>query len=103
MKKNSASNLRIIALYLIVIGIVIFTVSGLLSNSNSDKTTYATVVSYFRSEEVTEFKVSKTDVITMKLKDGKTVSYRLKDVDYFREDLGDLIHGAIQQRHNHQL
>ena len=27
----------------------------------------------------------------MKLKDGKTVSYRLKDVDYFREDLGDLI------------
>ena len=91
MKKNSASNLRIIALYLIVIGIVIFTVSGLLSNSNSDKTTYATVVSYFRSEEVTEFKVSKTDVITMKLKDGKTVSYRLKDVDYFREDLGDLI------------
>ena len=91
MKKNSASNLRIIVLYLIVIGIVIFTVSGLLSNSNSDKTTYATVVSYFRSEEVTEFKVSKTDVITMKLKDGKTVSYRLKDVDYFREDLGDLI------------
>ena len=53
MKKNSASNLRIIVLYLIVIGIVIFTVSGLLSNSNSDKTTYATVVSYFRSEEVT--------------------------------------------------
>lgn len=91
MKKNSASNLRIMLLYLVVIGLIVFTVSGLLSQTGSDKATYAAVVSYFKNEQVTEFEVSKSDVITMKLTDGKIVSYRLKDVDYFREDLGELI------------
>ena len=81
MKKNSASNLRIMLLYLVVIGIIVFTVSGLLSQTGSDKATYAAVVSYFKNEQVTEFEVSKSDVITMKLTDGKIVSYRLKDVD----------------------
>ena len=91
MKKNQSSNLRIILLYFAVIAVIIFTVSGLLGSGGSDKVTYATVVSYFKNEQVKEFKVTKNDVITMLLDDGKTVSYRLKDVDYFREDLGELI------------
>ncbi len=91
MKRNQANNLRIILLYFVVIAVIIFVVSGLLGSSGNDRATYATVVSYFKNEQVKEFKVAKNDVITMRLTDGKTVSYRLKDVEYFREDLGGLI------------
>ncbi len=91
MKKNQSSNLRIILLYFAVIAVIIFTVSGLLGGVGEDPATYSTIVSYFNDEQVEKFTVTKNDVITMTLKDGKTVSYRLKDVDYFREDLGELI------------
>ncbi len=91
MRKRSASNLRIIILYLLVIGIVVFVASGLLSQTSDDKATYSTIVSYFQEEQVVKFEISKSDVLTMELKDGKIISYKLKDVDYFREDLGDLI------------
>ncbi len=91
MKKNQSSNLRIILLYFAVIAVIIFTVSGLLGGVGDDPATYSTVVSYFNNEQVENFTVTKNDVITMTLKDGKTVSYRLKDVDYFRDDLGELI------------
>lgn len=91
MKKNQSSNLRIILLYFAVIAVIIFTVSGLLGGVGDDPATYSTVVSYFNNEQVEKFTVTKNDVITMTLKDGKTVSYRLKDVDYFRDDLGELI------------
>ena len=91
MKRNQATNLRIILLYFAVIAVIIFVVSGLLGSGDNGRTTYATVVSYFEKEQVKEFKVTKNDVITMLLDDGKTVSYRLKSVEYFREDLGELI------------
>ena len=91
MKRNQATNLRIILLYFAVIAVIIFVVSGLLGSGDNGRTTYATVVSYFEKEQVKEFKVTKNDVITMLLDDGKTVSYRLKSVEYFREDLGKLI------------
>lgn len=91
MKKNQSSNLRIILLYFAVIAVIIFTVSGLLGGVGEDPATYSTIVSYFNDEQVEKFTVTKNDVITMTLKDGKIVSYRLKDVDYFREDLGELI------------
>ena len=91
MKRNQATNLRIILLYFAVIAVIIFVVSGLLGSGDNGRTTYATVVSYFEKEQVKEFKVTKNDVITMLLDDGKTVSYRLKCVEYFREDLGELI------------
>ena len=44
MKRNQATNLRIILLYFAVIAVIIFVVSGLLGSGDNGRTTYASVV-----------------------------------------------------------
>ena len=96
MNKRSNSNLKTVLIYLAIVVVMIFILSGLFSSSNNDVVTYSDIVTYFREENVSKFNITEDDLLTVVLKDGKSVSYQLKDTDYFREDLGELILAQLE-------
>ena len=97
MNKRSNSNLKTVLIYFVIVAVMIFILSGVFSEQGAAPVTYSDVVKYFQTEQVTEFSIDTEDVITMKLKDGKILSYQFKDTDYFREDLGELILSQLEK------
>ena len=85
------SNLKIILLYLVLIGVIIFVVAQLFTATQADKLVYSDILTYFEQEQVTSFVVDEEYLLTMQLKDNTQVSYQLKSLTIFRDDLGDLI------------
>ena len=85
------SNLKIILFYLVLIGVIIFFVAQVFTTTQADKLVYSDIVTYFEQEQVSSFVVNEDYMLTMKLKDGTEVSYQLKSLTIFRDDLGDLI------------
>ena len=85
------SNLKIILFYLVLIAVIIFFVAQVFTTTQADKLVYSDIVTYFEQEQVSSFVVDEEYMLTMKLKDGSEVSYQLKSLTIFRDDLGDLI------------
>jgi cell division protease FtsH len=85
------SNLKIILFYLVLIAVIIFFVAQVFTTTQADKLVYSDIVSYFEQEQVSSFVVDEDYLLTMKLKDDSEVSYQLKSLTIFRDDLGDLI------------
>ncbi|MBE6648280.1 MAG: ATP-dependent zinc metalloprotease FtsH [Ruminococcaceae bacterium] len=48
---------------------------------------YSDIITYFEKGEVTEFTVDHTNILEMKLKDGKTIEYQLRDTRMFMEHI----------------
>ena len=99
MNKRSKSNASILLIYLAVIVVLVFVLSGIFSRGNKPQFDYGDVIKQFTAANVEKFAVSNDNVITLHLKNEvngvKQFSYELKDVDYFREDLGELIKSQI--------
>ena len=85
------SNLKIILFYLVLIAVIIFFVAQVFTTTQADKLVYSDIVTYFEQEQVSAFVVDEDYLLTMTLKDGTEVSYQLKSLTIFRDDLGDLI------------
>jgi len=85
------SNLKIILFYLVLIAVIIFFVAQVFTTTQADKLVYSDIVTYFEQEQVSAFVVDEDYLLTMTLKDGSEVSYQLKSLTIFRDDLGDLI------------
>ena len=85
------SNLKIILFYLVLIAVIIFFVAQVFTTTQADKLVYSDIVTYFEQEQVASFVVDEDYLLTMKLKDGTEMSYQLKSLTIFRDDLGDLI------------
>lgn len=85
------SNTRWGLLWLIAITAIIIAAFAVGSTEKADVVSYGKVSEYFRNEEVVEFTVSKTNVLTLKLKNGEKVSHTLRDLSIFYYDFSDLI------------
>ncbi len=94
------NNLKIIIFYILLIGVIVFTVSKLLDTTTEKPLTYDQVVQYFTEEQVAEFTIDESNLLTVKLNDGTIKSYHLRSLDLFHRDLGDLI---TEQMANHTL
>ncbi len=92
MKKNLKHILFYVVLIavLIAVCVLIFKQTG-----NKDTITYDDIVRYFTNEEVVKFSLDYNNDLTLELKDGKTIEYRLADVGIFYNDLGDEIKSQI--------
>ncbi|MCQ2427377.1 MAG: ATP-dependent zinc metalloprotease FtsH [Clostridia bacterium] len=96
MNKRSHSNLKAIMIYILIIGIIIFIVSRLFSNGQPEALKYSDVVRLFKEGKVESFVIDDRNNLKMKLVGEKTEKvYTLKDVDYFREDLGAVIEEQV--------
>ncbi|MBE6704561.1 MAG: ATP-dependent metallopeptidase FtsH/Yme1/Tma family protein [Ruminococcaceae bacterium] len=90
MKKNS--NLKSILFYIIVIVTMISLSTYLLGGMNKQKElVYSDIVDLFHEGEVQEFVVTNDNVLAITKTDGTELSYTLRSVDMFWEDLGELI------------
>ncbi len=107
MKKNS--NLRIIIFYIVIIVGFIGISSYLLSGLNEQKELVTSeIVDLFENEQVESFVVTKNNKLDIKKTDGTEIVFELRDVEMFREDLGDLIaeqhrNGIIKEYHYENL
>ena len=104
MKK---SNFKILAFYVIIIGIIIFSIATVFNGQkNEDLPEYGDVIEHFRNDTVKSFTVDNTDYITMKvyvLEDGELkydedgritnktteIGYQLQSLDLFVNDCSE--------------
>ncbi len=92
MKKN----LKHILFYVVLIAILVVVCALIFKQTgNKEVITYDDIVRYFTNEEVVKFSLDYNNDLTLELKDGKTVEYRLADVGIFYSDLGEEIKTQI--------
>ncbi len=98
------NGLKIAIFYIVLIGIIMIATASLWNSIPQESIVYSDVVDYFNNEQVKEFEVDEDNNLTMivraTLSDGTEteayVTYQLRSLDLFIEDLGDL----IEEQHN---
>ena len=85
-----SSNLRIIFLYLFLIIVIIFIAGYFVDQSKPEKVTYSEIVKYFYNDEVAEFLIEENDELKLLLTDGKQVTYQLRNLGLFINDLNSI-------------
>lgn len=89
MKKS----IKVIAFYLIAVIAMISITSWMINNTDNGKPKYSDIIDYFKNEEVKKFEIDNSNTLILTLNDkGETqLSYKLRNLDLFLNDLGDLI------------
>ena len=93
MKRNT----RTILIYAAIFTVVILLVTLLISRNNQQKLTYGEVIERFKNEEVTEFSVSGSNVLTYKTTDGKTYRFTIRDIELFKKDIQSYIDSQMEK------
>ena len=90
MKKS----IKVIAFYLIAVIAMISITSWMINNTDNGKPKYSDIIDYFKNEEVKKFEIDNSNTLILTLNDkGETqLSYKLRSLDLFLNDLGDLIY-----------
>ncbi len=92
MKKN----LKHILFYVVLIAILIAVCVLIFKQpSSEDKITDDDIIRYFLNEEVVKFSLDYNNDLTLELKDGKVIEYRIADYYQFHEFVGDEIKEQI--------
>lgn len=98
MKRNG----KIIAFYAILFIGIFIAVNALMESSSEEPKQYSEIVELFQEEKVESFEVKSDNTLKIKIKDDKKteddekeVSFRLRDLAIFENDLKDLI---LQQK-----
>jgi len=94
--KNS---FKIAIFYIVLIGIIIVATASLWQSIPQDKLVFSEIVDLFRNEQVKQFQVDEENNLTLAVRqvlpDGTegeaVVTYQLRDLDLFLDNLGDLI------------
>ncbi len=87
MKRNGKS----IIIWIVVIALAVLCVSALMSGSGAKEVTYSQVLQMFRAEQVVEFEIDRSNVLTFLTKDNVVYEHELRDIGLFYEDLGEEI------------
>ena len=104
-KKNSNFKSVIMTIIVIIsmIGISTYLLNGMTKHK---ELVYSDIVDLFTEEKVQKFVVTNDNVLNITTTDGSEISYTLRSVDMFWEDLGDLIDeqysaedGALKEYH----
>ena len=92
MKKN----LKVIVFYAALILIIIFAATSLFKDTYEEAKVYSDIVEYFSGEQVHQFVVDENNQLTLELytdkpESYKYVTYKLRDLSIFYNDLNELI------------
>ena len=86
------ANIKTIVLYALIILFVIFGAAMLLQNMNpAEELSYSDIIELFYDDQITQFEVSASNVLTFKTVEGKTYSRTLRDLSLFRHDIEDYL------------
>ena len=90
-------DVKVILFYVLLIALIVFVLSHMFQKgSATELPDYSDVVRYFKNGQVTEFTISSDNVLTMKLKDGKQITYEIANLSIFHADLGETIVQQIE-------
>jgi len=100
--KNS---LKIAIFYIVLIGILIIATASLWSNIPNEDLVFSQVVELFQNEKVKQFEVDENNNLTMLVRvattdgteGGTYVTYKLRDLQLFVDELGELISTQHEQ------
>ena len=84
-------NSKALIFYIVLIAIVIFTVSSLLSGVSQKKLQYSEIVQMFKDEQVKSFVIDEKNNLIIKDQKGLEHTFRLLDISIFYSDLNDLV------------
>lgn len=87
MKKS----IKIIAFYLVIVIAMITVTTWIIGNAGEDKPKYSDIRDYFLREEVSSFEIDGNNELVLTLKNGTQVPFKLRNLDMFREDFGEII------------
>ena len=94
MKKNLKHILFYVVLIAVLIGVCVLIFR---QPSSKDVTTYDDIVRYFTEEQVVKFSLDYNNDLTLELKDGKKIEYRIADISIFYNDLDEEIKTQINE------
>ncbi|MCQ2353979.1 MAG: ATP-dependent zinc metalloprotease FtsH [Clostridia bacterium] len=101
MNKRSSSNAKTLLLYLVVVVVLILVLSSIFSGGAQKNLGYSDIRKQFTDANVEQFTVTNDNIIILTLKEplnnAKEISYELKDIEFFREDLGELINKQLDE------
>ena len=91
--------IKIAGFYILLIAVILVATAFLWDSIPQDKPMYSDIVTMFQSEQVKEFTVDENNTLSMTVRvtltDGtegeKYVTYKLRDINLFIHDLGELI------------
>ena len=99
MKKT---NIKTIVLYIVLILVVIFAASALLSSMNAaNKLSYSEIIDLFEKDEVKEFKIEANGKLTIVKLDGTKISRVLLDFYTFRKDIEPYLANANLEKYDY--
>ncbi len=85
------SNLKIILFYVVLIAGILLLTTALFGGAVKEEIRYSDIISAFEKKKVESFVVDTNDQITLTLKDGGELKYRLRDLGLFWAQEGDTI------------
>ena len=88
---KSKGTLKVVIFYVVLIGVLLVAISTILSSTGTDEYTYGEIVELFKTEQVTKCYVGNDNVLYLETTDKKTVTYEIRDVSIFYNDLSELI------------
>ena len=92
MKKN----IKQIIFYVVLVAVLIVVCTLMfMPTSKSEKTTYDDILRYFNNEQVEKFSLDTNNDLTLTLKSGEVIEYRIQDKGLFYNDLGETIRDQV--------
>ena len=84
------NGLKVILFYLVLIVAIVVVVSYFFDDAQVEQQKYSDIANYFNEEQVESFVLDSDNVLNMQLKDGKKVSYELRDYTTFQERIAPI-------------
>ena len=90
------NNLKVIIFYVALIGVILAAIALLLGNMETSKTTYGEILKLFEDKEVKTCTVDEDSVLRIETKGGKVITYELRDIGIFYNDLHEQISEQVK-------
>ena len=100
---NKKRNIKIPILYIVLILVVVFAASTLISGMKaSEKLSYSEIIELFEKDEVKEFTVDESGKLTITKTDGTKISRTLLIFSVFREDIEPYLENANLEKYDYK-
>ncbi|MBE6670754.1 MAG: ATP-dependent zinc metalloprotease FtsH [Ruminococcaceae bacterium] len=89
--------LKVIIFYVVLIGVLIISIASVLGENNSKDYTYGKIVELFKDEKVVKCNVGNDNIVYIETVDGDKLTYEIRDVGIFYNDLSDIILKQVEE------
>jgi ATP-dependent Zn protease len=101
-KMKKRRNILTPILYIVLIFVVIFAASTLLSGMNkAEKLSYSQIIELFEKDQVKEFYVEENGKLTLTTTDGKKITRTLLVFSVFRDDIDTYLDNASLEKYDY--